>query len=76
MTNSKPPCLGCKKRSATCHAGCIKYGEWSAERDVEREQRKKENEVDGFLKLQGERWRVRSNSRIKRQIRSVTGNEH
>ena len=27
------PCNNCGERSATCHAGCVKYSEWKQERD-------------------------------------------
>ena len=34
---SNAPCRGCENRHAKCHAKCEEYGEWSKQRQAEKE---------------------------------------
>jgi len=57
----KPPCYQCTRRSAVCHADCVAYREWVADRRKMGEEARKDSEGAAYAQDNRERWRRRKN---------------
>ena len=61
-----PPCYECNRRALLCHERCDNYREWKNERQQLNNKRREYKRADGFAMGQGERWRKRPDSRIRK----------
>lgn len=77
MSMTKPPCHDgiddCQRRYVGCHAECEKWHEWLSIHEEEKAREKQakysENDVNEFLRRQGERTRAKNQAQYQARYR-------
>ena len=50
IRTKRAPCLNCEKRFPACHDTCADYREWHDKAEAERQNQRKDSEMEGYIK--------------------------